>query len=205
VTISDDEWTAMRPQVMTPEERAARHREHTARYVKANPEKQAELMAKWREANPDYQREYRAKNIDRERANDRAWKRANRAKVNATFTRWAEKNREKLSQKAMAYQKANPDKAREIRRRRRARKANAPVVDLTAAVWRDILDEHNHCCYYCGAAGVRLEQEHKIPLVRGGSHTRANVVPSCGPCNRRKWTMTEEEFRERVRNRDGAG
>ena len=33
---------------------------------------------------------------------------------------------------------------------------------------------------------MKLEQEHVIPISRGGAHTAENVVPSCTTCNRIK-------------------
>lgn len=60
--------------------------------------------------------------------------------------------------------------------------------DLTVQDWRDILDDFNHACAYCLSAGVQLQQEHMQPLSRGGSHTKANVVPACGRCNGAKGT-----------------
>jgi 5-methylcytosine-specific restriction endonuclease McrA len=62
------------------------------------------------------------------------------------------------------------------------------VSDFTAADWRAVLEDFNHACAYCLTTGVLLEQEHMTPLSRGGSHTRTNIVPACGPCNRSKGT-----------------
>jgi 5-methylcytosine-specific restriction endonuclease McrA len=42
---------------------------------------------------------------------------------------------------------------------------------------------------------VLIEIDHRIPLTRGGSNLIDNILPACRRCNRRKGTMTEEEFR----------
>lgn len=58
-------------------------------------------------------------------------------------------------------------------------------------------------CFYCGvqttvtweiglASGVR---EHMTPVSRGGGNSRENITLSCEACNRRKGTLTVEEFR----------
>jgi len=57
-----------------------------------------------------------------------------------------------------------------------------------------ILEEHNHCCIYCGRNDLPLEQEHKIPVSRGGGYTADNIVPACRPCNIHKGTQTYIEF-----------
>lgn len=61
----------------------------------------------------------------------------------------------------------------------------ASVTPLTAAEWQAILREHNYQCHYCRQT-VRLTIDHVIPLSRGGTHVRENVVPACGPCNSKK-------------------
>ena len=91
------------------------------------------------------------------------------------------------------WAKANPDKRRRNEHRRRARMANLPAT-LTTEQWQEILESYGHACAYCGATGVPLEQEHMIPVSRGGGYTAANIVPACGPCNSRKGTKTAEEF-----------
>lgn len=153
----------------------------------ANPEKQRAAGQAWRGAHTEYLSE-QARNAwaDPER----------RAKNQERLRNWSERNRAKLSAKAVAYAKAHPEKVRQIQATRRARKAGAAICDFTEADWQELLVEFDNRCAYCGTADVPLEREHMVPLARGGDHTKANIVPSCGPCNRRKWTMTAEEFFE---------
>lgn len=73
--------------------------------------------------------------------------------------------------------------------RRRARKANAPVNDFTAAQWRDLQEHFQHRCAYCGKrAKGHLTQDHLTPLSKGGSHTLGNIAPACRSCNGKKRT-----------------
>mgnify|MGYP001617551454 CR=1 FL=1 len=73
--------------------------------------------------------------------------------------------------------------------RRRARKAYAPINDLSAAQWREIQAAYAHRCAYCGKrAKGHLTQDHITPLIKGGNHTASNVLPACRSCNARKWT-----------------
>jgi len=58
--------------------------------------------------------------------------------------------------------------------------------------------EENSFCWYCGIS-LRPEQthiDHRNPRSRGGDDSIANLVISCGDCNRLKHTRTEEEFRK---------
>jgi 5-methylcytosine-specific restriction endonuclease McrA len=61
-------------------------------------------------------------------------------------------------------------------------------------VWNYLLAKWGHCCAYCGATGVRLEQEHLIPRSRGGSDRITNLTIACRPCNERKGNQTAAEF-----------
>lgn len=53
------------------------------------------------------------------------------------------------------------------------------------------------CCYYCGHPLILKQAtvDHLQPQSRGGEDTILNVVPACMSCNRRKGTLTAEEFR----------
>jgi 5-methylcytosine-specific restriction endonuclease McrA len=70
--------------------------------------------------------------------------------------------------------------------RRRARKAMAGG-NVTQEEWLEQLEVFGHRCAYCLEKCDKLQMEHVIPIARGGPHTIDNVVPSCGPCNFRKY------------------
>ena len=73
-----------------------------------------------------------------------------------------------------------------------------PIADLTAAAWESMKQAHGYRCAYCGEVSAVLQKEHRIPLSRGGSNAAANIVPSCPPCNLRKGSLTDAEFRDRI-------
>lgn len=58
--------------------------------------------------------------------------------------------------------------------------------NLTASEWLEILRQHKHRCYYCKRKMQNLTMDHVIPLSKGGSHTKENIVPACRSCNSRK-------------------
>lgn len=51
-------------------------------------------------------------------------------------------------------------------------------------------------CYYCGEhfAKELLTMDHKIPIARGGSSSKGNVVVSCKECNSAKKYFTPAEM-----------
>lgn len=65
---------------------------------------------------------------------------------------------------------------------------------------------HERCaagrCEYCGrrVPPHELTMDHRLPLIRGGLSTRANVVPCCAECNAEKkhqlpWEWQAEKLR----------
>lgn len=139
------------------------------------------------------------------------WQRNNPDKVAAKSARWyakakatggeafLEKQREKgriqrakhgakyLAQHKQ-WLKEHPEVKLAGQRKRRARKANAPVNDFTAKQWRALCKAAGYRCAYCQQkfAFKDLTQDHITPLSKGGSHTLSNIIPACGRCNSRK-------------------
>lgn len=50
---------------------------------------------------------------------------------------------------------------------------------------RRILELHDHRCVYCGEQfrPEELTVDHVEPRVKGGDHSRGNLVACCRPCN----------------------
>ena len=102
------------------------------------------------------------------------------------------KNKEKLATKHRAYATSPRGKevCREGVKRWLARKRGATPVPflLTLEQWKLILAEFDNACAWCGAVFSdynRPEQDHIIPVSRGGAHSTDNVVPACRSCNAR--------------------
>lgn len=62
-----------------------------------------------------------------------------------------------------------------------------------SAWWRQQLQKG--VCHYCGrqvGAGA-LTLDHVVPVARGGTSTKGNVVPACKACNSEKKYLTPAE------------
>jgi 5-methylcytosine-specific restriction protein A len=59
--------------------------------------------------------------------------------------------------------------------------------------WKNILGKG--LCHYCGQkfAAKELTMDHIVPVARGGTSTRGNVVPACRKCNAEKKLVTPAE------------
>ena len=56
-------------------------------------------------------------------------------------------------------------------------------------------------CNYCGIKlGIQyLDIDHKNPVARGGSDRITNLQLLCGPCNTRKGSLTDGEYRRKYK------
>lgn len=80
--------------------------------------------------------------------------------------------------------------------RRRARKLEATCEVFTQddliVYWITRGIDPNRC-FYCD--GPYQDNDHLVPLARGGAHERANIVPACQPCNDSKGAKLLSEWR----------
>jgi 5-methylcytosine-specific restriction endonuclease McrA len=126
----------------------------------------------------------------------RRWRAAHREEDRARKRADYARDPERWKATVAAYRRANPEIVRVVHRLRRARQVMAPGT-YTMADWLDLVRLYGGRCGYCDAA-TTLEPDHRTPLSRGGSNRIDNIIPSCRPCNTRKRTATEDEFRDRL-------
>lgn len=148
------------------------------------------------EARRAYGREWMKRNALKARAAMARWRAGHREKDRANKRDYYSRNRERTKAAVVAYRLANPEVVRVVRRLRRAREVLAEG-SYTTAQWLDLVRLYEGRCGYCGDESV-LEPDHRVPLSRGGSNWIDNIIPCCRPCNTRKRTATEDEFRARL-------
>lgn len=68
---------------------------------------------------------------------------------------------------------------------RRARMVGTDACEVSTRDWRRLVQRYGGLCAYCRIRPW-TDQDHVIPLVRGGRHAIGNVLPACGRCNRSK-------------------
>lgn len=147
-----------------------RRRAYARDWIRRNPDKARDAMRRWRQRHPE----------------------RHSAEVRLFYAR----HRESVLAKIADYRLRNPEVRRTVLQQRRARLAGAPGAYSTAD-WRLLVDLFDGRCAYCGSDRP-LQPDHRVALSRGGSNYIGNILPACGLCNRRKHTMSEEEFRKRV-------
>ncbi len=62
-------------------------------------------------------------------------------------------------------------------------------------------------CHYCGRSTPprELTMDHVVPIVRGGTSEKGNVVPCCKECNSRKRDLLPLEWEEYLQGLEGRG
>ena len=95
------------------------------------------------------------------------------------------------------------DKAHIVRERKKAQELKR------SQWWKNILGKG--LCHYCGKKfpPKELTMDHIVPVARGGTSSKGNVVPACRKCNSEKklGTPVEEALRqiEEERKKSGSG
>ena len=58
--------------------------------------------------------------------------------------------------------------------------------DFTFEQWENVKLFFYNECAYCGKTNINLEQDHFIPVTKGGEYTKNNIICSCKNCNSSK-------------------
>lgn len=163
-----------------------------------------------REARLKRQSDWYFKNKERLNAKGRVWNQENREAHRVAAHAWSLRNPERRRQIARDYEARmrakdptrtrrmlredrdrNPDRWREYRRNRRARKAGAPGT-FTEQEFRLLCDQYGNRCLACGRTDVRLVPDHVITFAQGGTNWITNIQPLCFKCNSAKYTKSTD-------------
>ena len=127
---------------------------------------------------------YSANNREKLREKNIVWQNNNREKFNRlqreSYARHIEENKNRNKK----YKELHPEKDRQYRQNRRARKLNAGG-SFTAKEWLELCEKYNHICLCCKEKKP-LTIDHVIPLSKGGSNSIDNIQPLCKSCNSSK-------------------
>ena len=149
--------------------------------------------AKWRRTNSEYQKAYYQNRREETLARQKLYRTANLQAMRSRARISQAKNKEARAAYVSEWVKANPEKNRAKRSRRRALELSAKTYLVTS---QDIGKLYHQNCIYCGSI-KKIEIDHVIPLSRGGNHSIGNLVPACQYCNRSKGSKTIMEWRVR--------
>ena len=146
-------------------------------YYQANKERITKNNRIHYQANKDYYKDY-YKDYQPQ------WYEKNRDIINKNARDYYQANKERVLNKNKKWVKNNPDKNKERRTRRRARKVNAEG-SFTEAEFKQQLIFYHYKCLSCGEdlKEVIIHRDHIQPLSKGGSNYIENIQPLCAHCN----------------------
>lgn len=130
-------------------------------------------------------------------ARAKVWREQNSEHVRDYYQRYYAENYEYIRAKGAEWQKNNPEKSRIRNQRRRARKRSVETEMFSKQDLTNHFDDIGaYACVYCD--GPYQQDDHVVPISKGGPHTIDNMVPSCKTCNIIKKDTDPVEFISRV-------
>ena len=142
-------------------------------YRDENKEKRSDTCKKYVEENKEKVKKQTGK-----------WYQNNKVRVAKQGKQYRIDNKEKVKELNKLYSKNNKDKCNINTQNRRARKLLLPST-FTLEEWESCKAYFKNSCAYCGKE-LLLEQEHFIPITKGGSYSKQNIVCACRGCNASK-------------------
>jgi 5-methylcytosine-specific restriction endonuclease McrA len=138
-------------------------------------------------------RRWRARHPEKARAALYDWRQRNREKLRAIDKRSRDKHSASRLVTIKAWNKKHPERLVQYARRHQFAKTGI-LADLTIDEWLEILRLAEGRCFYCHETR-KLEQDHVVPVSRGGAHTKSNIVAACRFCNASKHAKTPAEWK----------
>lgn len=140
-----------------------------------------------------YKDRYR-RNPKKYQAISKAYREKNKEIVDLKQKLYRQAHAERYIEYGRAWRQSNPEKTKEYRIKRRARKrlavGHSSIAELKTR--KMMFDDK---CAYCSVLLIKeYDFDHGIPLTREGSNWPQNFYPSCKSCNGEKKTKTVQEY-----------
>lgn len=133
-----------------------------------------------------YARTYLKEHPEVGRKAGQQWYRKNKTQVLTRTKQWAIDHPQQARKYRRAWVRNHRDRARANWAKRRARKANAPIMETIDRKY--IFSRDRGICHLCKRKvdPKNWHLDHLTPLSKGGEHSHRNVAVACPRCNLRK-------------------
>lgn len=167
------------------------------RYRQRHQEERNTHSREWRRNHPEYFETYNREHKDEQELYFRKYREDHKEEIRLRSANHYQKNRERILAQHSHWAKTHRQNKAALHHKRKATILGLPpeLNTLTALDIAETLATGK--CFYCAAIG-KMTLDHFIPLSRGGSNTRGNVVASCPTCQSRKHTKTPEIFMQEL-------
>lgn len=136
-------------------------------------------------------------NRDSEVERSKKWNKNNASKVAENMRKYRVLKKEQYLKNRKEWQLKNPDKVKIYNARKHAKRRcsiEKTEFKLTEIEWNNIIINQKYKCFYCLKKMKKPTIDHVIPLAKGGSHSKENIVASCLTCNCSKGKKDISEF-----------
>jgi len=188
------EWCAKNRDAINERQRAKRAVEKASRPV-VTPEEVERRRADQKLRAAAYKKEWAARNAEHVKAKRKAKYEQNKDQAIAVAIAWNKANPNRRREVVQRYQINNPEQGRVRKALRRGRERNAEGR-FTKNDLLQILAQQAWRCVAC-RSDLResgYHADHILPLARGGSNWPENIQALCPSCNKSKGARTEDEF-----------
>lgn len=151
---------------------------------------------KWNDANKSVKHSWYLQNRDLTIERSKSWRELNPEKCAETKHNWRERNAEKVLVYKRNWEIKNPEKLAEKKNRRRARKAQNGVFQISEKFLKKLYISPCVSCF----STERIQADHVIPIYRGGVHSEGNLQPLCISCNTSKGAKLMTEWKRGNKN-----
>jgi len=154
----------------------------------------------------EYAKTYREKNKEKMAKYSKEYCNKHKEQIKIRTKRWAENNSERSKKSHRVWTINNNERCRIAWQKSAAKRKQLPST-LTICQWELIKSYFGNSCAYCGSR-ENLQQDHFIPLSKGGEYTHNNIVPACEKCNTSKKTTSffewypKQPFYSKIRNKN---
>jgi 5-methylcytosine-specific restriction endonuclease McrA len=154
--------------------------QRNSEYQKANPEGRRERWRRYYYGSSHKLKQVRGRTKEKDLQYQRDWYQENRGKRVAQIQAWQLKNPELVREMISAA------------RRRRSYRLRGAAGSHTTREWLELKHDYDYRCLMCfrKEPEIKLTEDHKIPISKGGTNNIDNIQPLCHSCNSKKHTKT---------------
>lgn len=182
-------------------ENQERARQNKRDYHQTHRDEISKKGKEWREANPEKKQEadrrYREENGEKIRARVRDYAREHSQEIVKRVADWKKQNPDKVRINSKRYRQNHQEQGRVNVTNRQARLANAEGFHNADDI-QEIFEHQNGLCFYCKKELVEYDVDHFIPIIKGGSNSKENLVIACPHCNRSKGKKLPQDFMKEI-------
>jgi len=176
-----------------------KHKEHKAEYDK-------QYRIKTETHRLEYMKIYRENHKEKMKKYSKEYWNKNKEQIRERIKKWTEKHYDRRVTLIRLWQINNNERCRIAWQKSAAKRKQLPST-LTIYQWESIKRYFGNSCAYCGSR-ENLQQDHFIPLSKGGEYTHNNIVPACEKCNTSKKATSffewypKQAFYSKTRNKN---